>query len=167
MNEGPLQRLYLLEVIIFIGLQGAGKSTFYQTHFAASHGYVSKDVLHRSKTISKTLKQNNLVEEALQAGKSVVIDNTNPTQEDREPLIRLGRVYDATVIGYYFDASIRECLARNRERIGKARVPDKVIYITSKKMTLPTLEEGFDTLFRVHTKNDGLFEVVNWRGSDE
>jgi len=156
-----------LEVIIFIGLQGAGKSTFYQTHPATAHGYVSKDLLHRSKTMNKAAKQNTLVEEALRMGQSVVIDNTNPTREDREPLIQLGHLYNATVIGYYFNTPVSECLIRNRERSGKARVPDKVIYITSKKMTLPTFEEGFDTLFRVHTKNDGLFEVVDWRVNDE
>ncbi len=149
-----------MEVILFIGLQGAGKSTFYQTHFATTHAYVSKDALHRSKTMSKQAKQNMLVEEDLQAAHSVVIDNTNPTKEDREPLIRLGHHYNATVIGYYFDDSVRECLACNRERTGKARVPDKVIYITAKRMVLPLFEEGFDALCRVHTQEGGLFEVT-------
>ncbi len=152
-----------MDIIIFIGLQGAGKSTFYQTHFATTHAYVSKDALSRSKTMNKATKQNILLEEALRAGCSIVIDNTNPTKADREPLIRLGHLYHATVIGYYFDAPTNDCLARNRERVGKARVPDKVIYITSKRMVLPSFEEGFDMLFRVHTKNDGLFEVVDWR----
>ena len=151
-----------MDVIIFIGLQGAGKSTLYQTRFAATHAYISKDALNRSKTMNKATKQNMLLEETLQADRSVVIDNTNPTKEDREPLVRLSHLYNATVIGYYFDASISECLARNRERAGKARVPDKAIYITSKRMVLPTFEEGFDRLFRVHTANDGLFEVVDF-----
>ncbi len=151
-----------MDVIIFIGLQGAGKSTFYQTHFAMTHVYISKDALQRSKTMNKQAKQNMLVEEALQAGRSVVIDNTNPTKEDREPLISLGHRHNATVIGYYFDASVSECVVRNRERVGKARVPDKVIYITSKRMMLPSLEEGFDRLCRVHTKEGGLFELVEY-----
>ena len=152
-----------MDVTIFIGLQGAGKSTFYQTHFATTHVYVSKDALHRSKTMNKQAKQNALIEEALQAGRSVVIDNTNPTKEDREPLISLGHRFNATVIGYYFDASVGECLERNRGRVGKARVPDKVLYITSKRMVLPSFAEGFDVLCYVHTRNNGLFEVVNWK----
>jgi len=156
-----------LDVIIFIGLQGAGKSTFYRKYFATTHIYVSKDLLIRSKTMNKDAKQNNLVEEALQAGRSVVIDNTNPTLKDREQLIRIAHSYNAKVIGYYFDASVRECLARNKERSGKARVPDKAIYITAKRMVLPTYEEGFDALFRVHTKNDGLFDVTDWNMDDE
>ena len=153
----------MLDIVIFMGLQGAGKSTFYRTHFATTHEYVSKDALHSSKTMNKATKQDLLVEEALRAGQLVVIDNTNPTKEDREPLIRLGHQYNATVVGYYFDATVRECLARNKERSGKARVPDKVIYITSKRMVIPSFDEGFDALFRVHTKSDGLFETIDWR----
>ncbi len=152
-----------MDVIIFIGLQGAGKSTFYRTHFVTTHAYISKDALHPSKTMNKATKQNKLLEEALRASRSVVIDNTNPTKEDREPLIRLGHLHNATVIGYYFDTSVSDCLARNRERVGKARVPDKAIYITAKRTVIPMYEEGFDTLFRVHTKSDGLFEIVGWK----
>ena len=90
----------MLDIIIFIGLQGAGKSTFYQIHFATTHKCVSKDMLRPSKTMNKATKQNLLVEEALRVGQSVVIDNTNSTKEDREPLIRLGHLYNASVIGY-------------------------------------------------------------------
>lgn len=32
-----------MELIIFIGLQGTGKSTFYRTRFAATHACISKD----------------------------------------------------------------------------------------------------------------------------
>ncbi len=151
-----------MDVIIFIGLQGAGKSTFYRKYLAATHVYISKDLLTRNKTMNKDAKQNKLVEEALQSGRAVVIDNTNPTLKDREQLIRIAHSYNAKVIGYYFDASVRECLARNKERSGKARVPDKAIYITSKRMVLPTYEEGFDVLFRVHTKNDNVFDVTQF-----
>ncbi len=149
-----------MDVIIFIGLQGAGKSTFYRNYFATTHVYISKDQLTRNKTMNKDAKQSQLLAEALQAEHSVVIDNTNPTVQDREQLIRIAHYYNATVIGYYFDASVRECLVRNKERSGKAQVPDKAIYITAKRMVLPTYEEGFDVLFRVYTKSNNVFEVA-------
>lgn len=156
-----------MEEIIFIGLQGVGKSTFYRKYFATTHTYISKDLLTRSKTMNKDAKQNRLLEEALQAERSVVIDNTNPTLKDREQLIRIAHSYNAKAIGYYFDASVRECIARNKERSGKAQVPDKAIYITAKRMVLPTYEEGFDMLFRVHTKENGFFDVADWGTNDE
>jgi predicted kinase len=33
----------MLEVVVFIGLQGAGKSTFREQRFGASHALISKD----------------------------------------------------------------------------------------------------------------------------
>lgn len=154
--------MLIMVLVIFIGLQASGKSTFFRTHFAETHAYVSKDLLRSSKMMNKSAKQNKLVEDALQMRQSVVIDNTNSSREDRELLIRLGHLYGARVIGYYFEASVRECLERNKERVGKARVPDVAIYITSKKMMLPSYEEGFDTLFRVHIKGNGTFDVLDW-----
>ena len=156
-----------MDAIIFIGLQGAGKSTFYRNYLATTHVYISKDQLTRSKTTNKEAKQSQLLADALQAGQSVVIDNTNPTVQEREQLIRIAHSYNAKAIGYYFDASVRECLVRNKERSGKAQVPDKAIYITSARMVLPTYEEGFDELFRVYTKDNGLFAIENWRTNDE
>jgi len=38
-----------MELIIFMGLQASGKSTFYRSRFAATHAYVSKDMLRNNK----------------------------------------------------------------------------------------------------------------------
>jgi hypothetical protein len=62
------------------------------------------------------------------------------------------------VLGYYFDASVSECLQRNEAREGKARVPDVAIYSTAKKLVAPSIEEGFDELLCVRV-NDSAFEV--------
>jgi hypothetical protein len=50
-------------------------------------------------------------------------------------------------------------LERNREREGRARVPDVAIYVTSKKLTPPSYTEGFDTLHVVRIAGHGAFEV--------
>src|SRR5581483_1249299 len=120
----------VMELVIFIGLQGSGKSTFYQMHFAATHAYVSKDLLRNNKQ-RRQLQQ---VEEALQADRSVIVDNTNPAVEDRAELIRLGHQYGAEVIGYYFEAQVKKSLERNGQRSGKARVPNIAIFATAKKL---------------------------------
>jgi predicted kinase len=75
-----------MEMIILIGLQASGKSTFYYTHFAATHEHISKDLLRTSKHKNKSQKQAELIERAFQAHCSVTIDNTNSTVEDRQPL---------------------------------------------------------------------------------
>lgn len=150
-----------MEMIILIGLQASGKSTFYRTHFAGTHEHISKDLLRNNKQPAR--RQRQLIEEALQNGHSLVVDNTNPTQEERMELVRLGHSYGATAIGYYFEAQVKQSLERNKAREGKAKVPDIAIFATLKKLARPSYDEGFDQLFYVRTVNDMSFEVDIWK----
>ena len=132
----------MLELVVFIGLPGSGKSTYFRAHFAATHVHVSKDLMPNARR--RDDRQERDIEAALAAGKSVVVDNTNPSREVRAPLIGLGRRHGARIIAIYFDADVRTAIMRNRQREGRARVPDVAIFATKKKLALPTLEEGFD-----------------------
>jgi predicted kinase len=145
-----------VELVVFVGLQASGKSTFFHERFAQTHQHVSKDLFPNNR--NKNRRQEHLLRAALSAGRSVVVDNTNPTLEDRRPLVRLGHEYGAKVIGYFFEESVRECIRRNEMREGKARVPDVAIYSTAKKLVAPSIEEGFDELLCVRL-NDSAFEV--------
>jgi predicted kinase len=51
--------------------------------------------------------------------------------------VRFGHEYGAKVLGYFFEASVSECLRRNEMSEGKARVPDVAIYVTAKKLVAP------------------------------
>jgi predicted kinase len=148
-----------MQLIIFIGLQASGKSTFYQTALAPSgnYVYVSKDRLRNNAHPGQ--RQAQLIEEALGAGRSVVVDNTNPTKADRAELIALGRRFGAEVIGYCFESSVGGSLERNRQRTGRARVPDKAVYITAHRLTWPSYDEGFDVIYRVQIAGEMSFKV--------
>jgi predicted kinase len=132
------------QLVIFIGLQGSGKSTYYREHFAATHVHVSKDLMKSAR--NRNDRQRQLIEAALDQGKPVVVDNTNPTPLARAPLIEIGRRHGARVIGYYFEIPVKTAVERNRLREGKGRVPDVAIYVTSKKLVPPKFEEGFDEI---------------------
>jgi len=150
-----------MELVILIGLQATGKSTFYQTYFASTHALVSKDLFRNNK--NRARRQTQLIEAALQAGHPVVVDNTNPTVEERRDLIDLGHTYGVEIIGYYFQSQLRYCLERNQQRLGKARVPEVALYTTIKKLTSPTYAEGFHKLFFVQITDAGAFEVRSWK----
>jgi predicted kinase len=130
------------ELIILIGLPGSGKSTYFRAHFAATHVHVSKDLMPNARR--RDDRQERDIEAALTKGKSVVVDNTNPSREVRAPLIALGRRHGARIVAVYFETDVRTAIMRNRQREGKARVPDVAIFATRKKLVAPTLEEGFD-----------------------
>jgi predicted kinase len=130
------------DLIIFTGIQGSGKTTYYQTHFAATHVHVSKDLMKNTR--HRDARQQEMIEKALGEGRSVVVDNTNPTPIVRAPLIQLGKRLGARVVGYYFETPVKLAVERNRQREGKARVPDVAVYVTSKKLVPPSFNEGFD-----------------------
>lgn len=141
-----------------MGLQAAGKSTFARERFGATHAYVSKDRMGSAR--HKEQRQRQLVAAALAAGRSVVVDNTNPSPAEREALIRLGREHGARIVGYFFAPDVAASRSRNAARIGREHVPVVAIYATAKRLTPPTYAEGFDALFGVRIAPGGAFEVV-------
>lgn len=132
------------ELIIFIGLQAAGKSTYYRTHLSATHVHVSKDLMPNAR--SRDARQMQLVEQAVAAGRSVVVDNTNPTPAVRAPLIAIGKRHGARIAAYFFKAPVKDALVRNRQREGTERVPDVALFVTAKKLVPPSPQEGFDEI---------------------
>ena len=146
-----------MEVVIFIGLQGAGKSSFYRARFAATHLHLSKDNWPNAKKREARLQRE--LRAALGAGQSVVVDNTNVTRAARAPLLAIAREGKARVVGYAFEANLKECLERNRNREGRARVPDVAVIVTAQRFEMPAADEGFAELYFVRLR-DGDFEVT-------
>jgi predicted kinase len=147
----------LLECIILIGLPGAGKTTFYRRYFAATHVHVSKDLWPHAS--GRDARQRRAIDEALAAGHSVVVDNTNATIADRAAIIAAAQPHGPRIVGYFIDVATRVAVARNAERSGRAKVPNVAIFTVAKRLERPTLAEGLDQLFRVEIAEDGTFHV--------
>lgn len=147
-----------MECVLLVGPPGSGKTTFYRTRFADTHEHVSKDAWPHTR--SKERRQQEVLRRAFEEGRSVVVDNTQPAVRDRAPVVAVARSYGARVTAYVFETPIRECVARNRERTGRARVPAAAIFTAAKRFERPTMAEGFDALFGVRPSADGVFEVT-------
>jgi predicted kinase len=132
----------VLELIVFVGLPGSGKTTYYRAHFAATHAHVSKDLWPNA--ARRDDRQAREIDAALGGGKSVVVDNTNPSRNVRAPLVALGRRHGARIVAVYFETEVRTAIMRNRLREGRERVPNVAIFTTKKKLVPPALDEGFD-----------------------
>ncbi len=72
-----------MEAVVFVGLQGSGKSSFFKERLFSSHVRISLDLLktrHREGRFLAT---------CLETGQRFVVDNTNPTVEERARYIAL------------------------------------------------------------------------------
>jgi predicted kinase len=130
------------ELVVMVGLQGCGKSTWVQQHLAATHVVVSKD--HWPNARRREARQQRVVAELLAEGRTVVVDNTNPSREERAALVALGRAAGTRVRAVWVDVPFDTCLQRNLAREGRARVPVQGLLATRKRFVPPTTEEGFE-----------------------
>lgn len=145
------------ELIVLVGLQASGKSTFYARTFAGTHAHVSKDLFRRAR--HRQRRQMRLVEEALAEGVPVVVDNTNPSPHEWAPLIAAGRAHGVRVLAYWFPPDVAGALARNAARQGPERVPDVGVYATLKRLRRPRRSDGFDAVYEVRFDGEGGFLV--------
>ena len=148
----------MTECVIFVGLPGSGKTTFYRQRLSGTHRHISKDLWPSA--ANKDARQVARLREALAARVPVVIDNTNPSVADRAALIAIAREFGARIVGYHFTASTREAVGRNRGREGRQRVPDVAIFTVAKRLAAPARGEGFDELYSVRIADDGAFQVA-------
>ncbi|HVJ66362.1 MAG TPA: AAA family ATPase [Caulifigura sp.] len=138
-----------------MGLQASGKSSFYRERYFHSHARISMDLL------KTRFRERLFLDACLSTDQRFVIDNTNPTRAERAPYIEAARTRRYQVTGYYFRSALAECQERNIRRQGVERIPDHAVAGTSRKLELPSLDEGFDRLFYVRLVDQG-FEVEEW-----
>lgn len=142
-----------MEAILFVGIQGAGKSTFYQQRFFDTHIRISMDML-------KTRYRERIFLHACILGKQpFVVDNTNVLAAERERYITPAREAGFRIVGYYFPVPVRHAIGRNQKREGKKKIPVQGILGTQKKLQAPRREEGFDQLYCVTVTEANEFVV--------
>lgn len=149
-----------MEAILFIGLPGAGKSTFYKERFYDTHLRLNLDMLktrHRERL---------LLQACIDSQTRFVVDNTNVLRAERKIYIDAARAAGYRVIGYFFRSRVDECLKRNDQRQGARRLPLKAILGFAGRMERPSLDEGFDEIHYVWIDGPRGFVVEAWRDED-
>ena len=145
------------QAVIFMGLQGSGKSYYYDLHFAGKFEHINLDELHTRN------REMLLLQSCIEKGADFVVDNTNPAKADRARYISIAKDAGYRVIGYFFQSRLQDCIRRNDRRTGKAKLPAKAIAATSNKFEMPSREEGFDELYFVEHREDGAMLKKDWR----
>src|SRR5262245_20355588 len=106
-----------MHTVLFIGIQGSGKSSFFKERFYDTHVRISRDLLkteHREREFLDT---------CLRTKQPFVVDKVNARRAQRAEYIKLATDAGFKVIGYYFPCTTREAVARNNLRTGSAKIP--------------------------------------------
>lgn len=144
-----------MEAVIFCGIQATGKTTFYKEKFFKTHIRISLDQLNTRN------KEQKFIDTCYSTQQRFVVDNTNPTKQDRAKYISLAKANNFNVIGFYFQSNLNVALNRNSQRSGKENIPEIGIKSTFNKLEIPTYDEGFDELYYVEIENNN-FKIKEW-----
>lgn len=143
-----------MEAVLLIGIQGAGKSTFYIEQFFNTHVRISLDLL-RTKH-----RESRLLEFCLETRQPFVVDKTNPTRTERTRYIVPALEAGFLVVGYFFEPDPKGSYERNQRRARP--VPPAGLFGTLKRLERPQREEGFSTIHRVSLVPDRGFIVSEY-----
>jgi len=139
------------EIVIFVGSPCLGKTTFYRTHFAAA-GYVHVN----QDTLGSRPKCVKAAEEALAAGKSCVIDNTNRDVQTRKHYLDIAKRLRVPARCLAFQGSVELAWHNNLYRAyarpasvvarepTRALIPYSALIGFSNAYETPSVKEGFD-----------------------
>jgi polynucleotide 5'-kinase 3'-phosphatase len=161
-NQNPppiipdLTELRACRLVIMVGAQASGKSTFCKKYMA-DYKYMNNDTFSGT-----TAKFRKTVEKLLSAGNSVVIDNTNPSAEGRAKWLELSKLYKIQCGVAYMTATENrlyvEHMFRLRNILEIQTVPSIALRVFYKKFQKPSHLEGFQSICEIPLILD--FDVI-------
>lgn len=145
-----------MQALLFIGLPGAGKSTFYRSRYFDTHFRINLDQL---KTRNREAI---LLRACIEAKARFVWDNTNPTRASRDSLLSQLHAAHYETFAFYFEPNFDASWRRNEGRHGKARVPFAAIKSVAAQLEKPSWDEGYTAIFSVWNLGNFQFKVEEW-----
>lgn len=137
-----------LDLIIFVGFPGSGKSTFISKNLIQNnYNKISQDEL---KTKNKCHK---LCEQYMREKKKIVIDSTNPSIESRKDYIDIAKKYNYHVRCLQMTTTENHSRHNSMYRYlyeNKPHIPSLVYNIYKKKYEKPSLQEGFYEIININ-----------------
>ena len=126
------------ELIVFVGMPGSGKSSYCQKNLK-EHIHIEQDKIGSR---AKLLKE---LDKSLLTGKSIVIDATNPVQENRLEYYEKAQKFGYNIKVLYFLVN-----GTGFNKLREKPVPDIVYHIYFKKLDPPNNENTPGALYYIY-----------------
>lgn len=157
----------MADLFLMCGCPGCGKSTFLKRYNDISDFVIisrdairfsivkeDEDYFSHEDEVYKILW--NQINKALLSDKDVFVDQTSLTPKSRKWLLQHVTGYDTANL-IWIDEELNTCLERNEMRKGtRAYVPKSVIRRMYYQFIRPSLDEGFDYIYKYNSKEDML-----------
>ena len=155
------------DLYLMMGPPGSGKSTFLKNNVKKEDSIIiSRDEIRfgllepgddyfakEKEVLSRLWKRTNF---SLKTNKTVFVDQTSLTPRSRKYFLDHVYGYD-TINLIWIDTDLKTCLERNELRRGtRAYVAKELVKRMFYQSTPPTLEEGFDRIFKYDDKTKQL-----------
>ena len=138
------------DMLIMIGFPASGKSSvskrIKRKNIDCNYSIINRDT---EKTIEKCEKK---CEEEIKNGKSVIIDNTNPSKESRKRFITIAKKYNYKIRAVYMQTTKELSMHNNLYRHYKYNctpIPEIAYNIFNSKFEKPVIGEGFTEIVEV------------------
>jgi predicted kinase len=145
---------FMLTVFVMIGISGSGKSTYADLIYKRMVLKNEPVVIVRTDDIREELTGNasdqsknaevfklahKRLEESLAVGMSVIFDATNLSTDDRAPIIKVAKKYNARTVAIVMKTPMQVSIDRNRSRTRV--VPTPVIWRQYNRFKIPSTGE--------------------------
>lgn len=133
------------QMVILVGLPGAGKSTYSKKHFP-NHFRINQDEMGSRDACAMQAKN------YIELGKDIIIDRVNFDRRQRQVWLNLAKFYGVTeVVCVYLKVPKHICLNRIEDRKDHPTIHEnmpldkkrQIVYTFAKKFEEPSLDEGF------------------------
>lgn len=160
----------MADLYLMAGCPGSGKSTFLKNHINENTSIiVSRDEIRFSLVKPEEnyfSREDEVLDQfwedtnnALEKGKTVYADQTSLTPKARKWFLQHVFGYDNVYL-IWVDEDLDTCHERNEMRQGtRAYVPKKVIHRMHAQFIEPSLDEGFNKIYRYNSKKGSLIEM--------
>ena len=164
------------KIIFLKGLPASGKSTWAREFVSKNRNWIrlNKDDLRNMLHDGVYTKENEnrvfnfrnqLLHAAMMDGLNIIIDDTNFNPYHEKLVKEVAQEYKAEFEVKFFDVPLEECLRRNSQRVGKAKVPDEVIVdMYNKYLKKEVLDKPYNDRSRSHCvvcDLDGTLALMN------